>query len=116
MAADGDKLDCPGNASFPTVSMLDAKLHILNNSTISDAKRAPHLGLDVKNYYLGTPITYFQYMRVRHPCIPQEVWDDPRYAIQIADNGYIYFESRGGFYDLKDTGISIVAFNQLFQS
>ena len=50
MTAGSDKLDCPGDASSPAVSMLDAKLHI--NSTISDAKNgARYLGLDIKKLY-----------------------------------------------------------------
>jgi hypothetical protein len=58
MTAGGDKLDYPGDASSPAVSMLDAKLHI--NSTISDAKNgARYLGLDIKNFYIGTPMSYF---------------------------------------------------------
>jgi hypothetical protein len=80
MTAGGDKLDYPGDASSPTVSMLDAKIHI--NSTISDAhKGARHLGLDIKNYYLGTPMSYYQYLRVPPSVIPQEVWNDIRYDI-----------------------------------
>ena len=61
MPAGDDKLNYPGNASSPAVfSMLNAKLHI--NSTISDAKNgARYFGLDIKNFYLGTPISYFQY-------------------------------------------------------
>jgi hypothetical protein len=63
MIAGGNKLDYPGDANSPAVSMLDAKLHI--NSTISDAKNgARYLGLDIKNFYLGTPMSYFQYIRV----------------------------------------------------
>jgi hypothetical protein len=54
MTAGGDKLDCPGDASSPTVSMMDYKLHI--NSTISDAKHgARHLGLDKKNIFWAPP-------------------------------------------------------------
>jgi hypothetical protein len=110
MTAGGDKLDYPGDASSPTVSMLDAKIHI--NSTISDAKNgARHLGLDIKNYYLGTPMEYFQYIRVPTSVIPQEVWDDPRYDIQVANDGYVYLEIRRGMYGLKEAGI--IAFNQL---
>jgi hypothetical protein len=90
--------------------MLDAKIHI--NRTISDAKKsARHLGLDIKNYYLGTPMDYFQYMRVHPSYIPQEVWDDPSYDIHIADDGYVYLEIRRGMYGLKEAGI--IAFNQL---
>ena len=58
ITASGDKLDYPSDASSPAVSMLNAKLHI--NSTISDAKNgARYLGLDIKNFYLGTPMSYF---------------------------------------------------------
>jgi hypothetical protein len=89
MTAGGDKLDYPGDASSPTVSTLDAKIHI--NSTISDAhKGARHLGLDIKNYFLGTPMTYYQYIRVPPSTIPTELWNDPRYKIDINDDGYVY--------------------------
>ena len=112
MTAGGDKLDYPGDASSPAVSMLDAKLHI--NSTISDAKNgARYLGLDIKNFYLGTPMSYFQYIRVRPSIIPKEVWDDHRYTIPIASDGYVYLEIRRGMYSLKEAGI--LAFNQLIQ-
>jgi hypothetical protein len=93
--------------------MLDAKIHI--NSTISDAhKGARHFGLSVKNYYLGTPVTYYQYLRVPPSVIPQEVWDDTRYTIPTADDGYVYLEIRRGMYGLKEAGIS--AFNQLVKN
>ena len=112
MTAGGDKLDYPGDPSSPTVSMLDAKIHI--NSTISDAKHgARHLGLDIKNYFLGTPMKYFQYMRVPLSVIPQEVQDDSRYNIHIAADGYVYLEIRRGMYGLKEA--AIIAFNQLVQ-
>ena len=113
MTAGGDKLDYPGDASSPTVSMPDAKIHI--SSTISDAKhRARYLGLDIKKYYLGTPMDYFQYMRVHPSVIPKEVWDDPNYDINIANDGYVYLEIRRGMYGLKEAGI--IAFTQLVKN
>jgi hypothetical protein len=93
MTAGGDKLDYPGDASSPTVSVLAAKVHI--NSTVSDAKHgARHMGIDIKNYYLGTSMEHYQCMHVPTWCIPQEVWDDPSYDIHIADDGYVYLEIR----------------------
>ena len=110
MTAGGDKLDYPGDTSSPAISMLVAKLHI--NSPISDAKNgARYLGLAIKNFYLGTPMSYCQYIHVRPSIIPKEVWDDHRYNIPIADNGYIYLEIRRSMYGLKEAGI--FAFNQL---
>jgi hypothetical protein len=110
MTAGGDQLDYPGDASSPAVAMLDAKLHI--NSTISDAhKGARYLGIDIKNYYLGTPLKYYQYIHVLAKRIPQEVWDDPRYAPHIEPDGFVNLEICRGMYGLKEAGI--LAFEQL---
>jgi hypothetical protein len=58
MTAGGNKLEYPGDASSPGLSMLDAKLHI--NSTIPDVKNgARYLGLNIKNFYLGTLMKYY---------------------------------------------------------
>ena len=55
MIAGGDRLDYPDDPSSPTASITDAKIHF--NSTISDAKRgARYMTLDIKNYYLGSPM------------------------------------------------------------
>jgi hypothetical protein len=84
MTASGNKLDCPGDASSPTVSVLAAKAHV--NSTVSNAKHGVrHMGVDIKNYHLGAPMEHCQHMRVPTSCIPQEVWDDPSCDIHIAD-------------------------------
>ena len=110
MTAGGNRLDYPGNTSSPAVSMLDAKLHI--NSTISDAhKGARYFGIDLKNFYLDTPMTYYQYIRVLPKMIPKEVWDDPRYTIHISANRFVYLEIRRGMYGLKEAGV--LAFEQL---
>lgn len=65
----GDKLDYPGDASSPTVYILDTKVHL--NSIISDARKgARYLCMDISNYYLGTPMKYYQYMRINQPPSP----------------------------------------------
>jgi hypothetical protein len=95
MTAGGDQLDYPGNASSPAVAMLDAKLHI--NSTISDASRgARYMGINIKNYYLGTPMKYYQYICILAKMIHQEVWDGPRYAPHIEADGFVYLKIRRG--------------------
>ena len=58
-------------------------------------------------------MTYYQYIRVRPEMIPQEIWDDPRYEIHTADDGFIYLEIRRGMYGLKEAGI--IAYNQLMK-
>jgi hypothetical protein len=110
MTAGGDKLECPGDPSSPTVLMLNAKIHV--NSPISDANEgARHLGLDISNCHLGTPMDCCQCMRVQPWCIPQEVWDDPNHDIHVEDDGFVCLETGKGMHGLKEAGV--LAFNQL---
>ena len=70
LTAGGDKLDAYEETSSPTVSLIDAKLHF--NSTISDAHDgARHLGLDIKNFYLGTPMDHRKFQR--YPYVSQKI-------------------------------------------
>jgi hypothetical protein len=56
---------------------------------------------------------YIRYIRVRPSVIPQEVWDDQRYNIPIAADGYVYVKIPCSMYGLKEAGV--IAFNQLVQ-
>jgi hypothetical protein len=99
LTAGGDRLDYPGDPSSPAVSTLDAKIHI--NSTISDAhKGARYMTLDIKNFYLGTPMSYYQYIRVHLSLIPLEIIQE--YNLHAEQDGYVYFEIRKGIYGLKE--------------
>ena len=97
MSAGGDQLKYPSDPSSPATLMLDAKLHI--NGNISDAHRgARYFGVDFKNIFLGTPMKYYQYIRVLPNMISQEVWYDLRYAPEISANGYVYIDIRRAMY------------------
>ena len=104
----GDKLDYPGDPSSPEVSLLNVKIHI--NSTISRAKNnARYMCINIKNFYLGTPMKYFQYMRIHKKIIPQEVLD--KYDIIFDDRDFTYVEISRSMYGLKEAGV--IAFDQL---
>jgi hypothetical protein len=95
MTAGGDRLDYPGDASSPTVFMLDAKIHI--NSAISDAKHgARHLVSISKITISARQWSTTNISASQLQSFPQEVWDDTRYDIQVADDGYVYLEIRRG--------------------
>ena len=69
LTAGGDKLDYPGDPSSPAVSLLNVKMHI--NGTISRAKNnAKYMCIEIKNFYLGTPMNYLQYMRIHKKINP----------------------------------------------
>ena len=65
--------------------------------------------IDIKNFYLGTPMKYFQYMRIHRKSIPQEVID--KYDILFDDRDFTYVEIRRGMYSLKEAGV--IVFDQL---
>ena len=65
----GDRLDCPDDTSSPAAYLLETKL--LLNSTISDA----HLGdrfmtMDLKYFFLATPMARSEYMRIHSKYFP----------------------------------------------
>ena len=65
----GNLIDYPGNLSMKVADMTTFK--ILMNSTLS-TPGARWLGLDVKNYYLGTPMDDYEYMFIPINSIPKK--------------------------------------------
>ena len=97
----GNLIDYPGNLSMKVTDMTTFK--ILVNSTLS-TPGAKWLGLDVKNYYLGTPMDNYEYMFIPINQIPQEIID--HYNLHnIVHKGKVYVEIRRGMYGLPQAGI-----------
>jgi hypothetical protein len=96
----GNLIEYPGNVSSPSADMTKSKLSW--NSTIS-TRGARYMCLDVKNYYLGTPMTRYEYVLFALKYIPQEIID--RYRLEeIAVDGYVLAEVRKGMYGLPQAG------------
>ena len=65
-----DRVNYPGNAGTPTGDMTLFK--ILLNSIIS-TKGARCVMVDIKDFYLCTPMKRFEYMRLKITDIPEEI-------------------------------------------
>ena len=97
----GNLIDYPVNLSMKVADMTTFK--ILVNSTLS-TPGARWLGLDVKNYYLGTPMEDYEYMFIPITSIPHEII--AHYKLQnIVHNGKVYMEIRHRMYGLPQAGI-----------
>ena len=60
--------------------------------------------MDIRNYYLGTNLPNYEYMRFRLDLIPDEI--RIQYNLDaIAVNGWVYVEIRKGMYGLPQAGI-----------
>ena len=69
---DGDRLDYPGPTATETAEIQTSNL--LFNSTIS-TKGGRFMCIDLKGFYLGTPMNRYEYMRIKMSDIPQDIVD-----------------------------------------
>jgi hypothetical protein len=68
--------------------------------------------MDIKNYYIGTPLQRFEYMKMLLSRFPEEIIQ--RYNLNaLAVNGWFYIEIRKGMYGLKQ---AVLLSNQLLQT
>jgi hypothetical protein len=105
----GDRLDYSGDATISTADITTFK--ILINSNLS-TKDAAMMMMDIKNYYLGTPLPWFEYMKMLLSRFPEEIIQ--KYNLKaLAVDGWVYIEIRKGMYGLKQAGILA---NQLLQT
>jgi hypothetical protein len=70
LTAGGDRINYPEDVGTPTADMLVFKCLI--NSVIS-TKGAKCLMLDIKDFYLNTPMKRYEYMRLKMTDIPDEI-------------------------------------------
>jgi hypothetical protein len=60
--------------------------------------------MDIKNYYLGTPLPRYEYMRLPLSIIRDEIIT--KYNLEpISVGGWVYLEIRKGMYGLKQAGL-----------
>jgi hypothetical protein len=77
--------------------------NILINSVISTLG-AKFLFIDIKNFYVNTPLGLFEYMVINLSSLPQETIE--KYdLIELSQDGKVYIEIQKGMYGLPQAGI-----------
>ena len=90
--------------------MLETK--ILVNSTISDAKQgARMLCADIKDFFLATPMSECEYMKVHIKHMPEDIIDLYKLNGKKTNDNYIYIRIKKGMYGLKQA--AVLAYQQL---
>jgi hypothetical protein len=88
----GDKLDYSGDVAISTADITTFK--ILINSTLS-TEYAAMMIMDIKNYYISTPLLRFEYMKMMLSRFPEEIIH--KYNLNaLAVDGWVYIEIRKG--------------------
>jgi hypothetical protein len=98
----GDRIDYTSEVETSTANITTFK--ILINSILSTEDAEMMMMMDIKNYYLGTPLTRSEYMRLPLSIIPDEIIT--KYSLgAISVGGWVFLEIRKGMYGLKQAGI-----------
>ena len=96
----GEKLVFNGETATQCAGLATTK--ILLNSVVS-TPGARFSVINIKNMYYGTPMSTYEYMRIRYNEIPEEIIQ--QYKLNnLEHNGWVYIEIRKGMPGLKQAG------------
>jgi len=90
----GNLINYSDDCGTPTADLLTVKLML--NSVIS-TPNAKFITIDIKDFYLMTPMDRYEYFRMKLELFPEDI-------IKVAD-GNVFCEVRRGMYGLLQAGI-----------
>lgn len=96
----GDRIIYEGIVSTKTADLTCTKI-IINSVLSTDGAR--YMTVDIKDFYLKTPMATYEYMRIAVRDIPATIME--QYNLHdLVHNGYVYVEIRKGMYGLPHAG------------
>ena len=102
LTAGGNLINHPGDCGTPTADLLTVKM--LLNSIVS-TPGAKFMGIDIKNFYLNTPMARYEYLKMKIEHFPEDVIEEYNLREKVTPDGYLYVEVRKGMYGLPQAGI-----------
>ena len=97
----GNRIKYPGEVGTPTAEMLLVK--ILLNSVIS-TRGAKFMSIDIKNFYLATPMERYEYLKLKLCNIPEEIIKEYNLLHIATRDKSVYVEVRKGMYGVTTAG------------
>ena len=94
-------LDYPGATTTNCASLTTTKC--LLNSTISTPD-AQFMTLDIKDFYYGTPMSRYEYMKLAFDLFPDKIIKHYYLRILVCPKGWIYMEIGKGMPVIKQAG------------
>jgi hypothetical protein len=85
----GNRINYPFQCGTPTADMLLVKL--LFNSIIS-TKGAKFMSLDIKDFYLNTPMERYEYMRMKFDDIPEDIIGQYGLREKVSKDSLVFVE------------------------
>ena len=98
----GDRINYPGDCGTPTADLLTVKL--LLNSIIS-TEHAKFMTIDIKDFYLMTPMDRYEYFKMKLDLFPEDIIEEYDLRNKVDDRGFVHCEVRRGMYGLPQAGL-----------
>ena len=102
MVVGGDRINYPGDVGTPTADLLTVKL--LLNSIVS-TPGAKFFTVDIKNFYLMTPLPRHEFLRLKLADMPDNVIEHYELNKIATADGSIYVRVKRGMYGLPQAGL-----------
>jgi hypothetical protein len=97
----GDRINFPGNCGTPTADLLTVKL--LLNSIVS-TPHAKFMTIDIKDFYLMTPMERYEYFKMKIDLFPKDIIEEYNLQSKVNDKGFVHCKVRCGMYGLPQAG------------
>jgi hypothetical protein len=104
LTAGGDRIHYPDNVGTPTANITLVK--VLLNSIIS-TENMQCIILEMKDFYLNTPMTRFKYMQLKLNDISEEIIFEYKLREIVTKGRYVYCKIQKGMYSLPQAGIIV---------
>jgi hypothetical protein len=98
----GDRINYPDDCGTPTADLLTVKL--LFNSIISTPD-ALFMTIDIKDFYLMTPMERHEYFRMKLDLFPEDIIEEYNLRDIVDSSGHIHCEVKRGMYGLPQAGL-----------
>jgi hypothetical protein len=103
LTAGDNQINYLDDCGTPTADMTLFK--ILVKSIISTPNNVKCIMMDIKDFYLQTPMKRPEYMRLKITDIPDEIIEQYNLKSLVTQDGYVYCEITRGMYGLPQAGI-----------
>jgi hypothetical protein len=98
----GNLINYPDDCGTPTADLLTVKL--MFNSIIS-TPNAKFMTIDIKGFYLMTPMDRFEYFRMKLELVPQDIVKEYKLHDKVDADGNVFCKIQQGMYGLSQASI-----------
>jgi hypothetical protein len=98
----GNLSNYQGDCGTPTAALLTVKL-LLNS--IRSTPNAKFMTIDIKDFYLKTPMVHYEYFCMKLELFPEDIIEEYDLRNKVDAKGNVHCEVRRGMYGLPQAGI-----------